>query len=391
MQHGKGRCEWADGAIYNGDWKEGKKSGKGKYAAGKARYDGEWVDDKYQGQGVYLEENGDRYIGSFSKGERHGFGRCLYGDGTKYEGEWKEGKRWGQGTCIYSDGDVYSGAWERDQRHGVGFCRFADGSKFNGRWEDDGWVQSGADPDLCEIEGTGVTRGVAGKKATFKILARDEDGNQRLSGGDEFQVLLVHYPKIVMEEAVVAHGSSDNKPSLNTAKGPSNQYQSSTVEEMNSSIHGNDDLTQESENTRVGADEGALVEAPENVMPDMSAVMVTGDVLDCDDGTYEVSYVATTSGIYELRITVGTSVGNYIYSSHDFYDFNIHHINAVELFEMSPYTLHHHYKCNPIKCFTYNYFLQVLLNMLLTHLTLSASSQLTLTLERLQSKALVAQ
>lgn len=270
-QHGKGRCEWFDGSVYNGDWKEGKRNGKGKFAAGRAGYDGEWVDDKFHGQGIYLEENGDRYIGAFEGGERHGFGRCLYGDGTKYEGEWKEGKRWGQGTCVYARGDVYTGAWERDQRHGVGFCRFADGSKFNGGWEDDGWVQSGADPALCEVEGTGVTRGVAGKKAMFKILAKDEDGNQRLSGGDEFQVLLVQHPEVDL--------------SMGTT-----QQSEKGKETGNSSDNG---------------DEALMVAPPEDAMLAVPVVNVTGQVIDCEDGTYEVTYVATKAGIYELSITVG--------------------------------------------------------------------------------------
>ena len=284
LEHGKGRCEWADGSVYEGDWKEGKMCGKGHFSAGKMRYNGEYRDGKPHGEGIFLEDTGDRFMGSFVEGQRSGFGRCLYADGSKYEGQWKAGKRWGQGSCVYANGDVYKGEWERDQRHGLGVCRFADGSKFKGRWEEDGWVQSGADPAQCYVAGAGVTRGSAGKRAVFKILAKDEDGNQRLSGGDEFQVLLQLFPENGIEEE---------------------------EEEDNSTIIGF--INNGGDSTLVAASQLPKSAAAAKVAV---AVAVTGDVKDCEDGTYEVSYVATVAGVYELSIKIGEFVCSCLFQFH---------------------------------------------------------------------------
>jgi len=306
LQHGQGRCEWVDGSHYDGEWKLGKRSGKGKYATTSGmKYEGEWLDDMPHGQGICVEDTGDRYMGSYIKGKRHGFGRCLYyssegGGGnittggdtrisktthTKYEGEWSEGKRSGQGTCAYANGDVYVGTWENDHRHGYGICKFSDGSKFQGRWEDDGWDQSGAEPAKCYVAGAGVTRGVAGKRVGFKILARDEDGNQRLCGGDEFSIRLV----LTQEE---------EEEELNVVEEVINPV-SSGIDSASEAIHSNSATAEASSTTAITT---ALPTPPGRVR---KLVSVTGDVEDNDDGTYEITYTATTAGIYELNITIG--------------------------------------------------------------------------------------
>ena len=51
-------------------------------------------------------------------------------------------------------------------------------------------MQSGAEPARCRVAGPGVTRALAGRPAEFVIQARDEAGNRRLSGGEEFSVAL---------------------------------------------------------------------------------------------------------------------------------------------------------------------------------------------------------
>lgn len=64
-QHGRGKCIYADGSVYDGDWKEGVRCGQGKITHGAFSYEGGWVDDRPDGQGMCKEENGDRYIGGF--------------------------------------------------------------------------------------------------------------------------------------------------------------------------------------------------------------------------------------------------------------------------------------------------------------------------------------
>jgi hypothetical protein len=86
------------GDKYEGEWKEGKKHGKGTYSfASGSKYEGEWEEDKKHGKGTY-----------------------SYASRDKYEGEWKEGKKHGKGTYIYAPLDRYEGVWKDDKRHGKG-------------------------------------------------------------------------------------------------------------------------------------------------------------------------------------------------------------------------------------------------------------------------------
>ncbi|KAL6771679.1 hypothetical protein ACKKBG_A27385 [Auxenochlorella protothecoides x Auxenochlorella symbiontica] len=189
-QCGEGKCLYADGGKYDGEWRAGLRHGKGSYSHGAYKYNGHWVEDRQDGAGMCTNEAGDKYIGMFKAGKQHGKGRCVYADGSKYEGDWEDGQRSGKGVCIYANGDKFQGEWLRDARHGRGVCKFADGTRFKGEWEADAWVQSAAAPSRCRVAGAGVTHATAGVEASFVIQARDEDGNRRLEGGDDFSAAL---------------------------------------------------------------------------------------------------------------------------------------------------------------------------------------------------------
>merc|ERR1740124_1882960 len=63
---GTGKYSWADGGVYEGDWKDGKMHGKGKYSyANGGVYEGDWKDGKMHGKGKYSFANGDVYEGYF--------------------------------------------------------------------------------------------------------------------------------------------------------------------------------------------------------------------------------------------------------------------------------------------------------------------------------------
>ena len=60
--------------IDDGEFKDGKKDGKGKYIENRNVYDGEWV-----------------------SGKRHGHGKYTWADGRVYVGEFKDDKQYGKG------------------------------------------------------------------------------------------------------------------------------------------------------------------------------------------------------------------------------------------------------------------------------------------------------
>ncbi|MEX2131838.1 MAG: hypothetical protein WD772_10155, partial [Pseudohongiellaceae bacterium] len=124
--HGNGRLEtpvsFTQRALYNGNWEDGVRSGRGTYFDGRGdlyigqwrndrrhgqgsyffgledwrenehtefwlsqnseNYTGEFVNDLYQGRGVYRWKNGSRFEGGFFASEKHGFGTYYYSTGT---------------------------------------------------------------------------------------------------------------------------------------------------------------------------------------------------------------------------------------------------------------------------------------------------------------------
>ena len=165
-----GTYHFADGSIFIGKYRNGKRNGPGKqyYSDGKLKYEGDYLDGKWHGWGIYYYEDGDRYegpwvndqrdssesgkdgtyhfadgsifIGKYRNDKRNGPGKQFYSDGKlQYEGEYLDGKRHGWGIYYYEDGDRYEGPWVNDQRDSSesgkdGTYRFADGSIFIGKY-----------------------------------------------------------------------------------------------------------------------------------------------------------------------------------------------------------------------------------------------------------------
>tara|TARA_Y100000294_G_scaffold37191_1_gene32779 strand:+ start:177 stop:635 length:459 start_codon:yes stop_codon:yes gene_type:complete len=69
-KHGKGRYTWSDGGIYIGNWKDGKEHGQGTYTSpAGTKYVGEWKEGKYDGQGTETLSNGWKYVGEWREGK----------------------------------------------------------------------------------------------------------------------------------------------------------------------------------------------------------------------------------------------------------------------------------------------------------------------------------
>ncbi len=118
---GTGKMEYANGDVYEGQWKNNLRNGKGKITfVNKSTYDGTWSKDQITGKGVYTYFNGDVYEGTFDKGVRTGFGKMTYGNGDVYEGHWKKNRREGEGKLHYKNGNKFVGHWKKDLREGEG-------------------------------------------------------------------------------------------------------------------------------------------------------------------------------------------------------------------------------------------------------------------------------
>ena len=64
-------------------------------------YEGDWKRGKKHGKGIYYFTNRDRYEGDWKRGEMHGQGTYFFSGGDKYVGKWKDGKKHGQGIYLF--------------------------------------------------------------------------------------------------------------------------------------------------------------------------------------------------------------------------------------------------------------------------------------------------
>merc|ERR1712098_476817 len=140
----------ANGDVYSGNWKHGKRDGQGILSAyiewdgtaghyiGALSYDGSWKNDKHDGYGVETYNDNRhapelRYEGDHKNGFRDGKGEEHYPGTVQlssdhpdyeqkrfYKGEFHRGAWQGHGVMKYANGDVYKGRWENNERQGHG-------------------------------------------------------------------------------------------------------------------------------------------------------------------------------------------------------------------------------------------------------------------------------
>lgn len=117
------------------------------YSFSWGEYMGEITNGQIQGNGKAIFKNLDIYDGQWKNGKMSGKGIYKFWDKEKdkytqvYEGEFKEGVRDGFGEMTYSNRDKYVGVWQNDFRTGEGICWFADGSIFHGIWKFDTMIR----------------------------------------------------------------------------------------------------------------------------------------------------------------------------------------------------------------------------------------------------------
>lgn len=161
--HGFGLYIYMDQTMYEGEWRNDKKNGKGIFKAIDSIFTGVFINDKRNGpgtqrfnngdyfEGIYVNdllegdghfqcETGDKYIGNFVKGKKHGHGSFTFGWGTRkgdvYVGDWFEDKKSGSGVYTYAaDGAVYKGQWWDDKKHGDGVYQYGSSALYEGEFK----------------------------------------------------------------------------------------------------------------------------------------------------------------------------------------------------------------------------------------------------------------
>ena len=138
MRNGEGFEQYPDGGEYEGEFKDDKMNGKGiQRLANGGVYDGLWNDDHMNGRGKYTDPDGRVYEGEWKDNNMNGMVKVTYPDGRVYEGEFKNNIRDVMGKVTYLDGSVYEGEWKDDKRNGRGKYTDPDGRVYDGEWEND--------------------------------------------------------------------------------------------------------------------------------------------------------------------------------------------------------------------------------------------------------------
>ena len=121
--NGYGSYTRPDGKKYTGEWKDGKRHGRGKteFSDGDI-YEGNYSNDMMEGNGVYRWADGDIYDGSWKNGDMEGRGVLTYAADGELPDE--------LGGCSFNAKDKIDGVFKADKRHGACMYTFFNGETF---------------------------------------------------------------------------------------------------------------------------------------------------------------------------------------------------------------------------------------------------------------------
>ena len=138
---GKGRHNYTDGIIYDGEWNKNIPNGTGKMTWNDGtQYYGEFKNGKFHGQGVMDFAGGSKFMGEFRDGMRY-HGKLVSAEGWEYEGSWAGNLPDGFGKQTMSDGSSYNGEWKEGKCCGKGVFISKTGEKKEGIWLDNQLVE----------------------------------------------------------------------------------------------------------------------------------------------------------------------------------------------------------------------------------------------------------
>ena len=133
-KHGRGLYTWANGDSFNGDFADDLPNGKGQYLfASGDEYSGDIVAGRISGQGVYRTKGMDRIEGSFVDAKANGRALYLFASGDRYEGEMAAGRLSGKGVYTTKGLDRIEATFRDGKADGEGICYFANNDRYEGQ------------------------------------------------------------------------------------------------------------------------------------------------------------------------------------------------------------------------------------------------------------------
>ena len=126
-----------DYGIYTGIIKDGLPHGRGKliykliYTGlwNGAIYEGDFKNGESDGKDIYFHKNGNIYEEDLKKDKATGKGLFYYNDGKRYEGDFKKDASHGKGVFYYINGDRMMGNYYKDKPVGKFVILCSNGTK----------------------------------------------------------------------------------------------------------------------------------------------------------------------------------------------------------------------------------------------------------------------
>jgi len=145
-ENGKGKFIRTDGAVYIGEWKNGKRDGYGEEDSTTSNYKGFYKENFWNGKGKRIWKTTNMvFEGTFTRGKLDGEGKIIYPDGIIHSGSFKEGKAEGYGEVYEKNGNIFKGQYKNDRRYGPGILVFGDKKKKTriGNWYNESFCVEG--------------------------------------------------------------------------------------------------------------------------------------------------------------------------------------------------------------------------------------------------------
>lgn len=121
---GKMNCRFAEGGTATGVCHFRGKDG--------FTYDGDYKDGIRTGHAKIVLPDSGHYEGAVENGEPDGYGKWEASNGDSYEGDFRRGKRNGKGVYVWKNGCRYVGDYVHDKRHGQGLYTCPNGRRQQG-------------------------------------------------------------------------------------------------------------------------------------------------------------------------------------------------------------------------------------------------------------------
>lgn len=106
------------------------------------------------GRGRMTFADGEVFEGEWKFGERHGLGTIKYTNGQTFEGTWMNDKRHGEGKMTLPESLVVEGEWQDDSLHRVKRIKYSTGEVFEPQDEAPQTLPPASDAALVQEEPT---------------------------------------------------------------------------------------------------------------------------------------------------------------------------------------------------------------------------------------------